>query len=137
MEDVVVLVLKLMSERVSFQDVLELCQELKGIFDVTKLGEVLVDEVLKLGIKSGDFNVKLDVIFVKFCLFEFEKRVAFAFEVLHLSLKLSDQILNPFKIMLLQRIKLLFRLKDLNQLKNPSFKDIKLPKNLRLTEIEV
>lgn len=49
-KDVVVLVLELMSEGVSFQDVLELCQEFQGVFDVTEFGEVLIDEVLELGV---------------------------------------------------------------------------------------
>jgi hypothetical protein len=90
-----------MSEGVTLEDGLEFGQEFKGVFDVSEFGEILIDEVLKLSVQSGDLNIELDIVLIKLGLLELKKRMTFGSEIIHLGFKLKNQVINPFKIMLL------------------------------------
>jgi hypothetical protein len=131
-EDVVVLVLELVPERVSLEDILEFGQQLQRVLDVSEFGEVLINEVLELCVQSGDLHVELDVVFVELGLLELKEGVALGTEVGHLHFELVDQLINTFKVMLLKSLELLLGLEDLNQLEDSSLEDIELPEDLGL-----
>jgi hypothetical protein len=83
-----------MSKGVPLKDGLELGEQLKRVLDVTELGKVLINEILELGVQSGDLNVELDIVLIEIGLLELKQGVAFGSEVIHLGLELEDQVID-------------------------------------------
>ena len=90
MEDVIVFILEIMPERISFQNILKFCQELQRVLNISELCEILVNEFLKLVVKSWNFYIKFNIIFVKFCFFKCKKIMFFVLELIHFFVEFTN-----------------------------------------------
>lgn len=109
---------------------LEFSEELERGFDIGDILEVLVNVVMKFRLNSGYIDVEFDEVSIKPIDGVFQELVILSLEEGLELIKLLEDWLNTFEVVLLKSLELLNSSKQLNELVDSSAEEIELTKDL-------
>jgi hypothetical protein len=130
LEQVNILVIESGLEIASVEDLFKLPEEFVGVFDAGDDLEVVVDVVLELRLNSGDSYIELYVVSVEGVVVVLQQFVVLLPELHYVLLKVIQNRLDSFEVVLLQSLELLDGPEQFNQLGNSSAEQVETAENL-------